>query len=50
MRTDLFCKQASLNMVIFDKNEGYFREKKIFQKNVKFQFVNRGPHVVRLIS
>ena len=32
MRTDLFCKQTSLNLVIFDKNEGNFREKKIFQK------------------
>ena len=31
-------------MVIFDKNEGNFREKKIFQKNVKFQFVNGGLH------
>ena len=24
--------QTSLNLVIFDKNEGNFREKKIFQK------------------
>ena len=32
VRTDLFCKQTSLNLVIFDKNEGNFREKKIFQK------------------
>ena len=31
MRTDLFCKQASLNLVIFYKNEGNFREKKMFQ-------------------
>ena len=29
------CKQTSLNLVVFDKNEGNFREKKIFQKNVK---------------
>ena len=37
-------------MVIFDKNEGNFREKKIFQKkNVKSQFVNGGLHLVRLI-
>ena len=50
VRTDLFCKQASLNLVIFDKNEGNFREKKIFQKNVKSQFVNGGLHLVRLIS
>ena len=49
-RTDLFCKQTSLNLVIFDKNEGNFREKKIFQKNVKSQFVNGGLHLVRLIS
>ena len=32
MRTDLFFKQTSLNLVIFDKNEGNSREKKIFQK------------------
>ena len=32
VRTDLFCKQTSLNLVILDKNEGNFREKKIFQK------------------
>ena len=50
MKTDLFCKQTSLNLVVFDKNEGNFREKKIFQKNVKSQFVNGGLHVVRLIS
>ena len=31
VRTDLFCKQTSLNLVIFDKNEGNFREKKMFQ-------------------
>ena len=28
--TDLFYKQTSLNLVIFDKNEGNFREKKMF--------------------
>ena len=50
LKTDLFYKQTSLNLVVFDKNEGNFREKKIFQKNVKSQFVNRGLHVVRLIS
>ena len=50
VRTDLFCKQTSLNLIIFDKNEGNFREKKIFQKNVKSQFVNGGLHLVRLIS
>ena len=27
----LFCKQTSLNLVIFDKNEGNFKEKKMFQ-------------------
>ena len=32
VRTDLFSKQISLNLVIFDKNEGNSREKKIFQK------------------
>ena len=32
MRTDLFCKQASLNLVIFDKHEGNFRKKKMFQQ------------------
>ena len=49
VRTDLFCKQTSLNLVILDKNEGNYREKKIFQ-NVKSQFVNGGLHLVRLIS
>ena len=49
VRTDLFCKQTSLNLVIFDRNEGNFREKKMFQ-NVKYQFVNGGLHLVRLIS
>ena len=49
VRTDLFCKQTSLNLVIFNKNKGNFKEKKIFQ-NVKYQFVNGGLHVVRLIS
>ena len=32
VRTDLFCKQTSLNLVIFDKNEGNIREKKKFNK------------------
>ena len=50
LKTDLFYKQTSLNLAVFDKNEGNFREKKIFQKNVKSQFVNGGLHVVRLIS
>ena len=49
VRTDLFCKQTSLNLGIFNKNKGNFKEKKIFQ-NVKYQFVNGGLHVVRLIS
>ena len=49
VRTDLFCKQTSLNLVIFNKNKGNFREKKIFQ-NVKYQFVNGSLHLVRLIS
>ena len=48
-RTDLFCKQTSLNLVIFDKNEGNFREKKIFQKMLN-PFFNGGLHLVRLIS
>ena len=49
VKTDLFCKQTSLNLVIFNKSKGNFKEKKIFQ-NVKFQFVNGGLHLVRLIS
>ena len=49
VRTDLFCKQTSLNLVIFNKNKGNFKEKEIFQ-NVKSQFVNGGLHLVRLIS
>ena len=49
VRTDLFCKQTSLDLVIFNKNKGNFKEKKIFQ-NVKYQFVNGGLHLVRLIS
>ena len=49
VRTDLFCKQTSLNLVIFNKNKRNFKEKKIFQ-NVKSQFVNGGLHLVRLIS
>ena len=32
VRTDLFCKQTSLNLVIFDENEGNSREKKILKK------------------
>ena len=31
MKTDLFCKQTSLNLVIFDKNEGNFRKAEMFQ-------------------
>ena len=42
--------QIKASLVVFAKNEGNFREKKIFQKNVKSQFVNGGLHVVRLIS
>ena len=49
VKTDLFCKQTSLNLVIFNKNKGNFKEKKIFQ-NVKYQFVNGGLHLVRLVS
>ena len=49
VRTDLFCKQTGLNLVINNKNNGNFKEKKIFQ-NVKYQFVNGGLHLVRLIS
>ena len=49
VRIELFCKQTSLNLVILNKNKGNFKEKKIFQ-NVKYQFVNGGLHVVRLIS
>ena len=49
VRTDLFCKQTSLNLVMFNKNKGNFKEKKIFQ-NVKSQFVNGDLHLVRLIS
>ena len=43
------CKQTSLNLIIFDKNEGNFREKKIFQKMLN-PFFNGGLHLVRLIS
>ena len=49
VKTDLFCKQTSLNLVIFNKNKVNYKEKKIFQ-NVKSQFVNGGLHLVRLIS
>ena len=49
MRTELFGKQTSLNLVILNKNKGNFKEKKIFQ-NVKSQFVNGDLHLVRLIS
>ena len=49
VRTDLFCKQTSLNLGIFNKNKGNYKEKKIFQ-NIKSQFVNGGLHLVRLIS
>ena len=49
VRTDLFCKQTSLDLVIFNKNKGNFKEKRIIQ-NVKYQFVNGGLHLVRLIS
>ena len=49
VKTDLFCKQTSLNLVIFNKNKGNFKEKKVF-RNVKSQFVNGGLHLVRLIS
>ena len=49
VRTDLFCKQTSLNLVIFNKNKGNYKEKKKFQ-NAKSQFVNGGLHLVRLIS
>ena len=31
VKTDLFCKQTSLNLVIFDKNEGNFGEKRYFK-------------------
>ena len=32
MKPDLFCKQISLNLAIFGRNEGNFREKKrLFQ-------------------
>ena len=31
VRTDLFCKQTGLNLVIFDNNEGNIREKKMLQ-------------------
>ena len=50
VRTDLFYKQTSLNLVLFNKNMGNFKEK-IFQ-NVKYQFVNGDlpMEVVRLIS
>ena len=50
MKAGLFCKQASLNLVVFDKNEDNFREEKDVSISVKSQFVNGGLHLVRLIS
>ena len=50
VRTALFCKQTSLDLVIFNKNKGNFKEKKKIFRNVKYQFVNGGLHLVRLIS
>ena len=32
VRTDLFCKQTSLNLGIFNKNKGNFKEKKDISK------------------
>ena len=32
VRTDLFCKQTSLNLVIFNKNKGNFKEKMAISK------------------
>ena len=32
VRTDLFCKQTSLNLVIFNKNKGNFKGKKRYFK------------------
>ena len=32
VKTELFCKQTSLNLVTFGKNEGDFREKRCFNK------------------
>ena len=49
MRTGLFCKQTSLNLVIFDENDSNFRGKNVSIK-VKSQFVNGDLHLVRLIS
>ena len=50
LKQDLFCKQISLNLVISGKNEGDFQREKYISMNVKSQFVNRGLHVVKLIS
>ena len=46
-KTDLFYKQTSLNLVIFDKNKDNLKN---ISKYVKSQFVNRGLHVIKLIS
>ena len=32
VKTALFCKQTSLNLVIFNKNKGNFKEKKDISK------------------
>lgn len=31
IKTDLFCKQTSFNLVIFNKNKGNFKEKRYFK-------------------
>ena len=49
MKLDLFCKQSSINLVIFGKNEGNIREKKV-SINVKSQFVNGGLYLLRFTS
>ena len=32
VKTDLFCKQTSLNLIIFNKNKGNFKKKKDISK------------------
>ena len=39
MRTDLFCKQTSLNLIIFNKNKSNFKgEKRYFHPVGGFQY------------
>ena len=41
LKLDLFCKQISLNLGIFGRNEGNFGEKKSVPMNVKSKFCTK---------